>query len=176
MELLLVLAVSGLLVAPLLGWIVVSLKSQESVKERSSEATSTNVSTRYMTRDVARSSAVALGGTDCAGGTAGGTVLFTVVRLRPSSVSAVSYAIVDGPRGHNRLVRRECPTPGAPITDEVRLADRLQVPSAGWASAVTCGDRTGRTGDTCGVVTLEVKFASGRPLHVVATRRIGGPL
>lgn len=173
-ELLLVLTVSGLIAIPTLSWIFLGLQSEEANQTRSAEATASNVLTFHLLRDLAASTAVTAGGTDCAGGTHdGGTVVLSIET--DSTSPTVVYAVVSDAGSGARLARRSCATAGGAVDGETRIAGRLTMPAAGWASIVTCADRPGRTADPCGQVTVELPFESGRVLSVRGTRRVGGP-
>lgn len=177
-ELLVVVAVGGIIAIPLMAWVVLGVKSEASNQVRSAESTAANLISRYLPPDVAASSAVTnVGGVDCTGGVrTGGTVVLSVVRVAASGSRVAVYTARTSTSGGHELVRRVCDTAGGPVTSETKLAAGLVTPPSGWSSIVVCGNRSGRVNDTCGQVSVSVRFTSGRSVSFSATRRAGEPL
>lgn len=170
-EVLLVVVISSMLLLPLLGWMTTTIRTSTRVQEQSATSRDRNLLSTYLNRDVAAAASAQLGGTDCAGGSgSGGTVL---VELRSATSVRSVYTVVESLPGSGAVWRRTCAADGSE-TRGTRVVERAVTPAGGWATSATCAERRGRSGDTCGSVTLRFALPRNDRIEVTFHRRIGG--
>lgn len=175
-EVLLVVALMGLLVAPITGWILVSMREDASTRTRNVDSASIGLLRSYFVRDVASAKAVLAGtaanGADCPGGegAAGTTPARTMLRLRSSTSGVVVYNLIPADNGKSASVyRREC-TSGV-LEGSSEIVTRLD-PDAGLA--VSCSARPAAPTSDCGKVRLQTTTAGDAPVVTVMTATMRG--
>jgi len=173
-EVMLVVFVSSIIVLPLLGWMIMAFRVETQVKETSAEVLAENLLGAYFGRDVVAAKSGAVGGVDCAGGEgSGGEVVLSLAA--GSGATNVVYSAVAAKPGFAQIWRRACPGVGGLTDSETLVIEEAAVPAGGWASALVCGDRPGRSADTCGQVQLTFTMRNGDTVEAAASRRIGAP-
>ena len=171
-EILIVVSVTGLLVIPLLAWMIMGIKVNAQVQTMSADTESRNLLTAYLARDGAGAASAMVGGVDCSGGDgAGGTVVLTM-SLAAGTERSVVYSAVTDAAGHADLWRRQC-APGAAPGSVSRIVESIVAPAGGWPTAVACSDRPGRSYDTCGRIDVAFTTTDGHLVQSGVTRRIG---
>jgi len=185
-EVMLAVGLAGLVIVPVLAWMVLGYRAEVHVTERSHDDDATAFLAINLPRDVASSTAAARSGPECpppAGSTHPGptdVVLSLVSEDFGTGSHRIVYAVAEdaGPRGATGvLLRRVCTNDGAPSTTaETVLTDQLTEPAEGWAAMVTCEPRPGRpdAADPCGRITVRLTGPSGVPAQVTAQRRTTG--
>ena len=172
-ETLMVLSIASLIMAPILGWGILSLQQQGAVQERNADGASIGLLRTYFIRDVASADGAAAGaaaaGTDCSGG--GGAAVDaddTVLRLDGEGATYIVYNETTSSDGEGLSIwRRECD--GSTLLASAEIADRL----AGGATIVTCGPRYGAPASDCGKVNFRVGTLAGEFVSMTATVRTG---
>lgn len=176
-EVLLVVAMLGLLVAPITGWVLVSMREDASTRTRNVDSASIGLLRTYFVRDVASAKGVLAGtaanGADCPGGegAAGAEPARTMLRLRASAAGVVVYNLVPADDGKTASIyRREC-TSGV-LAGSSEIATRID-PDGGLA--VSCSPRPDTPSTDCGRVRLQATTAGDDPVVTVmtATMRTG---
>lgn len=159
------LTISGLVLGPVGGWMILALNEQAPTAGRFNDAAESRLLNTYLTRDIASAEHVTDGtnGTphDCTGGsTTIDSVVLNVIFLATEEEYVV-YAVGRGGDGSESLYRRTCTlAPERPLTGEIEIIrgvdpDSVLVSSSG-------GGRT---------VTLDAVLDSGAEMSVTATRR-----
>lgn len=167
-EVLLTIAISGIISIPVLAWMVVGFKTERVVESSSELTRATNQINRLFARDISSAAQVTVGGADCAGVASGATVVVSI--LNHDLTQRVVYAgVVDGSAG--RLVRRTCPPTGAVVEDET-LFDDIALPLSTNLVA-TPSAAPSRPGDPSARIDLAATDVKGRTLRVTGSRRTG---
>ena len=133
-ETLAVLAISSIIMIPLLGWAVLAIQEQEAALNRNVDGASIGLLRTYFVRDVASANGAATGaaaeGTDCSGGAGAATApAQTLLHLERDGGEYVVYNEVTSSGGVGLSIwRRECDGPTLMATTEVmdRVLDWLQ--------------------------------------------------
>ena len=133
-ETLLALAISALILVPLLGFAQLAFQQQTATRERNNAASNSGELRTYFYRDVASAGAAYLTGTefvDCTGGDgSGGTLLLA---LKADSERIV-YTRAAGSEGGTSLWRRTCATAGGAVVETNYEVDKLTT----TCSEMTC--------------------------------------
>lgn len=168
-EMLLVIAISGIIAVPVLAWMVTAFKT-EVVVQRSSKATNaSNQLSQFFPRDMSSASDVTIGGTNCAGAPA--TDVVVVSMLNHDLSQRVVYAAVDTGSGTARFVRRTCTPTGAADSESV-LVEKVTLPIAN-SIRTTVATLPSRPGDANARVDLVVAPSTGVEIAVTGSRRTG---
>lgn len=169
LEMLITVAISGMIAIPVLAWMVTALKTEEVVDRNSTISSSTNELAHYFPRDMSSAAAVTLPGAPCNGGAPSDVVVLTLANHDLTEV--ISYVAVDDGNGSATLVRRTC-TPALAVTRETKLFEKIGLPVATHVVA-TPHAITGRPADPSGRVDLVVTPVGGVPVEVTGSRRTG---
>jgi len=180
-ELLVSIAVTGIIIGPVSGWAFALLNQQKAVKEQSFETIGASLLSTYFPRDVSganqawTSSGVTPngdpGGSDCPGMDpstgGGGTVLASLISFDATAPLRIVYSSV--PSGVTvSLWRRVCafttPAPTSTIAS-TRIARNLSSASAGCLGSVP---------DACRRVRIAITPLGGSTAELVSTRRLSG--
>lgn len=175
LEVLLVVAITGMLALPMLAWVVLGLRTGAETEDRSAATAARNLVTSYFVRDGASAATVTIAGADCAGGdAAGGEVLVTFTR--PASTSSVAYTAVAVTAGSADadIWRRRCDAAGT-LVEEHRVVTAAAVPAGGWAAAARCAPVPASPGDPCRGAVLDVPLAAGGNVRATVRLRIDVP-
>ena len=131
-ETLAVLAISSIIMIPLLGWAVLAIQEQEAALNRNVDGASIGLLRTYFVRDVASANGAATGaaaeGTDCSGGAGAATAAVqTLLRLERDDGEYVVYNEVSSSGGVGLSIwRRECD--GTTLTATTEVVDRVARP------------------------------------------------
>lgn len=174
-EVLLVVAMLGLLVAPITGWVLVSMKGDASTRTRNVDSASIGLLRSYFVRDVASAKAALAGsaanGADCPGGegAAGAEPARTMLRLKASTSDVVVYNLIPGADGKTASIyRRECRA--GVLEGSSEIATRID-PDDGLV--VTCSARPDAPSGDCGKVRLQATTVDSFVTSMTATMRTG---
>lgn len=175
-EAMLVLALTTVILVPVLGWMAVALSEQVRTNDRIDDVSSVGAARLLFSRDVASASSASLSGVDCIGGSgSGGTVKLSLVSsATPGKRTVYSEApmVDDGEvsTSTNSLWRRTCDATGS-----VLRSDQVIV-GLGSTVTVTCAPRSGvPSPDTCGQVrVLATTTQSTDPVSLSGSRRWTG--
>lgn len=165
-EVLLVVAISSAIMVPLLGWMIVGLRTEETVVRSSARELSQNLLADRFPADVAAARSVVIGGGDCVGVAPSRTVVLQLTR----PTGSVVYALVPGEQQLLVLQRSEC-APDGTLTATRDLASGIVAPAATGVS-VTCETVASRPADACVRVVLSAQTDDGR-IAVTGYRRAG---
>ncbi len=129
-ETLAVLAISSLIMIPILGWGFLAIQEQEAVYTRNTDGASIGLLRTYFVRDVASAADAKIGtyaeDTDCSGGEGAGTGAQTLLRLGGDDDEYVVYNQVTSSEGVGLSIwRRECD--GSTLAGHDRVVDRVAV-------------------------------------------------
>lgn len=167
-EVLLVVAISGIIAIPILAWMVVGFRTEEVVQTNSAVAGATNELGIYFARDVSSASEVDLAKTNCAGAAPGETVELSLLN-HDQSQRIVYLGVVRGRSGS--LIRRIC-APSGPTVDEVVLFDDVALPLAN-SLTTTPSSSSVRPTDPWARIDLRVITTKGSSIDVTGSRRTG---
>lgn len=168
MEMLLVVAISGIIAIPIFAWMVVGFRTEQTVRESSAVAGATNQLGLDFARDISSASVVTVGGDNCAGAGAGDSVAVSILN-HDMSARIVYVGVSDGQRG--TLVRRTCPPAGVVIDEQV-VFDDAALPLA-TSIVATPSAAPIRPGDTTARVDLSITSRAGAKITVTGSRRTG---
>ena len=168
-EVLLTIAISGIIAIPVLAWMVTGFKTEQVVKNASNMTRASNQLNQHFTRDMSSASLVTIAGSNCAAAPATDTVLVSMLSHDMSKL--VVYAGVTGDAA-GQLVRRVCPAAGGPVDEEQTLLENVALPLASNLTA-TPATIPSRPGDPAARVDLTVKARDGAVLRVTGSRRTG---
>lgn len=172
-EVLVVVAVTGLLVVPLAAWIALAARTSGDVQRSEADSAVVSLLSTYLGRDVSGASTVVRGGTGTCSSGSGNERLVTITQGDASrALQRITYEIETDPRG-GRLLRVVCPDGGAVQVAEI--VDRLEQPSGGWGELVRCAARPEISTTPCAEVEFRVPSRSGAPLRVSGVVRVGRP-
>jgi len=170
-EMLLVIAISGIIAVPVLAWMVTAFKTEEVVQRTSKATNASNRLSQFFPRDMSSASNVALGSTaaNCAGAPATDVVIASILN-HDLSQRVVYVAFEDG-AGGARFVRRTC-TPTGPSTSQSVLVEKVALPIS---TSITATPTTlpSRPGDANARVDLTVTPSRGVAITVTGSRRTG---
>ena len=172
-EMLLVIAISGIIAIPVLAWMVTAFKT-EAVVQRSSKATNaSNQLSQFFPRDMSSAydgpSGVTIGGSNCAGAPATDVVVVSI--LNHDLSQRVVYAAVETGAGTAQFVRRTCTPTGAADSESV-LVEQVALPIAD-SIRPTPATLPSRPGDDNARVDLAVTPTRGVEITVTGSRRTG---
>jgi hypothetical protein len=185
-EVVLAVGLAGLVVVPVLSWLVLGYRAEDQLTRRSHDDEATSFLALDLPRDVASATAAARTGPECPPGAGSPytppteVVLSLVSEDFGSGSHRTVYSVAEqsGPTGRTGvLLRRVCTNDGAPTTaEETELTDQLVEPPDGWGGMVVCAPRPGRpdAADPCGRITLRLTGPSGVPSEITAQRRTTG--
>ncbi len=166
-ETLMALALTALLMVPMLGWAFFAFRSQVDTREQSLQGSGIGITRTYLVRDIASADWSATTGTDavdCAGGDgAGGRVLLVSSGTSGRAVYTEG-ASLDRP-GTYSLWRRSCAVAGGPVTASVEL---LRVERN--ATTVTCIQGSAPAG-RCSRVVVRLVLPDSAALTLSASVR-----
>lgn len=172
-ETLIVVAISGLIMVPLLGWGLTAMKTQAIMRDSNLDSASVGLLRTYFIRDVASAdsakTAAAAEGTDCTGGAgAAQSDAETVLRLATGATTYVTYNVTTDSDGTGTSIwRRECDDATLVATAEmVRRVDEA-------STSVTCSPRTGAPSSDCGRIHMDTATTDGGAVSMTATIRTG---
>ena len=172
-ETLAVLAISSIIMIPLLGWAMLAIQEQESALNRNIDGASIGLLRTYFVRDVASAKGAATGaaaqGTDCSGGAGAATApAQTLLRLERNAGESVVYNEVTSSGGVGLSIwRRECD--GTTLTATTEVVDRV----APGGTAATCSARAGAPETDCGRVNFRLVTVEADTVSMTATVRTG---
>ncbi len=173
-ETLAVVAISSIIMIPLLGWGLLAIQEQEAVFDRNTDGASIGLLRTYFVRDVASASDAKIGtyaeDTDCPGGAGAGTGSETLLRLGGDDDEYVVYNEVASSRGVGLSIwRRECD--GTTLKASAEVVDRV----ASGATTVTCTARDGApvAEDDCGRVSFRLTTEDAETVAMTALVRAG---
>ncbi len=173
-ETLAVLAISSIIMIPLLGWGLVAIQEQDAVLDRNTDGVSIGFLRTYFVRDVASATDAKIGtyaeGTDCTGGAGAGTGAETLLRLSVDDTKYVVYNEVTSSIGAGLSIwRRECD--GTTLVAATEVVDRV----ATGTTAVTCTARDGApvAEDDCGRVSFRLTTEDAETVAMTAIVRAG---
>lgn len=172
-EVLLVVAMLGLVVAPITGWVLISMRQDGATRARNADSASIGLLRSYFVRDVASAKAVLAGaaanGADCTGGEGAATApTQTMLRLRASETTFVVYNLVASADGESASVyRRECNA--STSTGSSEIATRLGTTGL----TVTCSARPDAPTSDCGKVNLRATTVADEVISMTASMRTG---
>lgn len=168
MEMLLVVAISGIIAVPIFAWMVTAFRTEEVVQRTSKATNATNQLTRFFPRDMSSASVVTVGGANCAGAAPGD---FVAVSLLNHDLSRLVAYVGTDAAGRGQLVRRTC-TPAGPVIEETVIVENVGLPLNANLAA-TPQSIPSRPLDQSGRVDLTVTPSRGAPLTVTGSRRTG---
>lgn len=168
MEMLLVIAISGIIAIPIFAWIVVSFRTEQTVKASSAVANATNQLGEYFSRDVSSAAVVSIGGANCPGASPAEVVAVSILSHDMSTL-VVYLGRDDGQRAS--LIRRTC-APTGPVIDENTLYEDGAVPSSSNIVA-TPSAAASRPGDPAARIDLSITSRTGAKITVTGSRRTG---
>ncbi|UDY37962.1 PKD domain-containing protein [Dermatobacter hominis] len=168
-ETLLALAISALILVPLLGFAQLAFQQQTATRERNNAATNSGELRTYFYRDVASAGAAYLTGpelVDCVGGDgAGGTLLLA---LKAESERIV-YTRATGSEGGTSLWRRTCATAGGATTASAEVVDKLTSTGA----EMSC-KAAGSLPDSCQRINLRITTTDSEQTSLTVSVRDDG--
>jgi len=170
-EMLLVIAISGIIAVPVLAWMVTAFKTEEVVQRTSKATNASNQLAQFFPRDMSSASNVTLGSSaaNCAGAPATDTVIASI--LNHDLSQQVVYVAVESGSGAAQFVRRTC-TPSGPSTSQSVLVEKVALPIA-TSIKTTAGTLPNRAGDANARVDLAVTPSQGPEITVTGSRRTG---
>ncbi len=127
MEMLLVIAISGIIAVPLLAWMVTAFKTEQVVQRTSKATNASNLLAQYFPSDMSTAANVALGSSasNCSGSPATDVVVASI--LNHDLSQRVVYIAVEDGSGGARFVRRTC-APTGPIDSQSVLVEKVALP------------------------------------------------
>lgn len=165
-EVLMTVAISSVIMVPLLAWMLLAFETQVEITDNSSETAARNLLASYLPTDVGSSATIDPAPADCAATPTPGDVprlsmvgagtvpVRTVYLLRPVAVRT------------GELIRRTCQSTS---TEDLVVVERVALPATSSVVA-TCDDCSSRNGR----VNLSVELAEDRgTISVTGSRRIG---
>lgn len=168
-EVLLTIAISGIITIPVLAWMVTGFKTEQVVRDSSDLTRATNQVNRHFTRDMSSASVVTIAGSNCVGSPASETVLVSM--LNHDMTRLTVYAGVSGDRV-GQLVRRTCDPTAGTVDEEATLLENVALPLSANLTA-TPSTIPGRPGDPAARVDLTITARTGAVLRVTGSRRTG---
>lgn len=170
-EMLLVIAISGIIAVPVLAWMVTAFKTEEVVQRTSKATNASNRLAQYFPRDVSSASNVTLGSgaANCAGSPA--TDVVVVSLLNHDLSQRIVYVAFENGSGGAQFVRRTCP-PTGPSDGQTVLVEKVGLPIASSITA-TPASLPSRPGDPNARVDLVVTPSQGLDITVTGSRRTG---
>lgn len=170
-EMLLVVAISGIIAVPVLAWMVTAFKTEEVVQRTSKATNASNQLAQFFPRDMSSAADVTLGSgaANCAGSPATDVVKVSILN-HDRSQRVVYVAFEDG-SGGARFVRRTCTPTGATDSQTV-LVEKVALPIA-TSIRTTPGPLPNRPGDANARVDLAVTPSRGVEITVTGSRRTG---
>lgn len=168
MEVLLTVAISGIIAIPVLAWMVVGFRTERVVASASDTTRALNQLNLEFTRDMSSAAVVTLAGSNCAAASPSEAVLVSILNHDLSEL-IVYVGVVDGP--HGQLVRRTCTPAGASTGSETVVEDVALPLSANLVA--TASTLPSRPGDPAARVDLSVTDRDGSNFRVTGSRRTG---
>lgn len=172
-EMIIVVAISGMIAIPVLAWVVVAFRTEQTVDRTSKITNATNLMSQYLPRDVSSASGVTIAGTtNCAGAAPTDKVVLSM--LDHDGKNLIAYVGVEEGGGTARFVRRVCAagaTTGPP-TDQTTLAEKIPLPITANMVATPHGAE-GRPGDPMARVDVTITPRDSNPITVSTSRRGG---
>lgn len=178
LEVLMVVAISGIIAVPVLAWMVTAFRTQVTVTATSQRTQVTTQLTQSLPRDLSGARAVLY---TSVGGAASGVVVYDCTDADPADEVAVS--VLDGAgtkvavyaagvrNGSTVVVRRTCNVGGV-TTDEQILGNEIRTAPAGL---LTASPRVGGSfpAGTVNGVDLELSLPGSRPVAISGSLRAG---
>ncbi len=173
-ETLAVLAISSLIMIPILGWGFLAIQEQEAVYTRNSDGASIGLLRTYFVRDVASASDAKIGSyaedTDCTGGEGAGTGAQTLLRLGGDDDEYIVYNKVASSGGVGLSIwRRECD--GSTLLSTAEVVDR--VASAGTTVTCTARGEAPVAEDDCGRINFGLMTEDAETVSMTVSVRAG---
>jgi PKD repeat protein len=165
-ETVLAVALSALVVIPVLGWAIVAFDQHAATRDRSLQSAGEGLVRTYLVRDITNSQVAMIQGpslVDCTGGPGAGTPAIALAE----GAERVVYTTAPGSEGGLSLWRRTCDTAEGPVTDTIELATNLVAPGG---FSVSCRATTLADG-SCPYVTVRVTDLAGVQVSVTAAAR-----
>lgn len=169
-EMLVVVALSGMIAIPVLAWTVVAFKTEATVDRTSRVTNATNMISQYLPRDVSGASVVSTVATNLCASPSEQVIVWMFSR---DQTQLIAYVGVPYAQGRARFVRRMCTPTGSRLTETV-LVENIPTPVAMnlTAAALTA---TGQPGDPANAARVDVSVTvrQSSPITVTASRRVG---
>lgn len=175
LELIVVVAVSAMILVPLLAWTITGFRVEERAQVQSAETKASNLLSLNVGRDLAEAASVTRVASDCApsGAGSGGEVVLGTVSGGADPTTVV-YSVVDVGGGRGEVWRRRCRA--GSLLDASLLVEEAERPFGGWSTVVRCTPSPVAPADEdCWQVDLELRTPSGAAVEATGTRRVEGP-